>query len=69
MKKSDEDWVNKSMEFRGEGRLPVGKPRKTWLDSVETGMAEFAQLIFRYCLNHAQLLYIDFDCVKILNVV
>ena len=27
------------MEFRVEGRRPVGRPRKTWLDSVEADMA------------------------------
>ena len=28
------------MEFRVEGRRPVGRPRKTWLESVEADMAE-----------------------------
>ena len=27
----DEDWLNKCMEFRAEGRIPVGRPRRTWL--------------------------------------
>ena len=36
----DEDWVKKCMEYRVEGRRPVGRPRKTWLDSVEADMAE-----------------------------
>ena len=36
MRKSDEDWVKK----RAEGRRPVGRPIRTWLESVETGMAE-----------------------------
>ena len=31
MRKSDEDWVNKCMEYRVEGRGPVGKPPRTWL--------------------------------------
>ena len=26
MRKSDEDWVKKCMEFRVEGRRPVGRP-------------------------------------------
>ena len=30
-RKSDEDWVNKCMEFRVDGRRPVGRPRRTWL--------------------------------------
>ena len=35
MRKGDEDWVKKCMDYRVEGRRPVGKPRKTWLESVE----------------------------------
>ena len=37
MRKSDEDCV--CMEYRVEGRRPVGQPR-TWLESVEANMAE-----------------------------
>ena len=40
MRKGDEDWVKKCMEFRVEGRIPVGKSRRTSLESVETDMAE-----------------------------
>ena len=40
MRKSDEDWVKKCMEFRVEGRRPVGRPRKTWLESVEVDMSK-----------------------------
>ena len=40
MMKNDEDWVKKCMEFRVEGRRPLGRPRRTWLESVETDMAE-----------------------------
>ena len=40
MRKGDEDWVKKSMEFRVEGRRPVGRPKRTWLESVEADMAE-----------------------------
>ena len=36
----DEDWVKKCMEFRVEGRRPAGRPRRTWLESVEADMAE-----------------------------
>ena len=36
----DEDWVNKCVEYRVESRRPVGRPRKTWLESVEADMAE-----------------------------
>ena len=31
MRKRDEVWVKKYMEFRVEGRRPVGRPR-TWLE-------------------------------------
>ena len=31
IRKSDEDWVNKSMVYRVESRRPVGKPARTWL--------------------------------------
>ena len=40
MRKGDEDWVKKCMEYRVEGRRPVRRPRKTWLESVEVDMAE-----------------------------
>ena len=40
MRKSDEDWVKKCMEFRVEGRRPVGSPIRTWLECVELYMAE-----------------------------
>ena len=35
MRKGDDDWVKKCMEYRVEGRRPVGRSRKTWLVSVE----------------------------------
>ena len=28
------------MDFRVEGRRPVGRPRRTWLESVEADMVE-----------------------------
>ena len=37
---SDEDWVKKCMEFRVECRRPIGRPRRTRLESVEADMAE-----------------------------
>ena len=40
MRKGDEDWVKKCMEYRVEDRSPVGRPRKKWLESVEADMAE-----------------------------
>ena len=36
MRKGDEDWVEKCMEYRVKGR----RPRRTWLESVEADMAE-----------------------------
>ena len=27
--------MKKCMEFRVEGRRPIGRPRRTWLESVE----------------------------------
>ena len=40
MRNGVEDWVKICMEYRVEGRRPVGRPRKTWLESVEADMAE-----------------------------
>ena len=40
MRKGDEDWVKTCMEYRVEGRRPMGRPRKTWLESVEADIAE-----------------------------
>ena len=40
MRKSDEDCVKKCKEFRVEGRRPVVRPRRTWLESVQAYMAE-----------------------------
>ena len=40
MRKSDEDLVKKCREYRVEGRRPVGRPRRTWLESVEADMTK-----------------------------
>ena len=40
MKKSDEDWVKKCMEYRVEGRRLVVRPRRAWLECVEADIAE-----------------------------
>ena len=37
---SDEDWPKRCMEYRVEGRRPVGRPIKTWLEGIEAHMAE-----------------------------
>ena len=31
MRKNDEDWVKKNMEYRVESRRPVGRSARTWL--------------------------------------
>ena len=36
----DDDWVKKYMEIRVEGRGPVVRPRRTWLENAEADMAE-----------------------------
>ena len=40
MGKGGGDWVEKCVEYRVKGRRPVGRPGKTWLESVEADMAE-----------------------------
>ena len=40
MRKHDEDWVKKCMEFRVEGKRPFGRPRGTWLESVDADISE-----------------------------
>ena len=32
--------MKKCMEYRVEGRRPVGRPRNTWLESVEADMGK-----------------------------
>ena len=32
--------MNKCMEYRVEGRRPVGRPRRTWVESVDADMDE-----------------------------
>ena len=39
MRKSNEDWMKKCIEYRVEGRRLIGRQR-TWLECVEAGMAE-----------------------------
>ena len=40
MRKNYEDWVKTCMEYRVEGRRLVGRPRRTWLEIVESDLAE-----------------------------
>ena len=35
LRKEDNDWVKKCMEFKVEGSRPRGRPRKTWREIVE----------------------------------
>ena len=52
----DEDCVKKCMEYSVEGRGPVGRPRRTWLDSVEVDMTELE--INRRCPWHSTSSYL-----------
>ena len=40
MRKNDDDWVKKCVEYRVKDRRPVGRPRRTWLEGVEADMAK-----------------------------
>jgi len=35
LRKEDNDWVNKYMEYEVEGARPRGRPKKTWREIVE----------------------------------
>ena len=35
LRKEDNDWVKKCMEYEMEGARPRGRPKKTWRDIVE----------------------------------
>ena len=37
---NNEDWMKEYMIIRVDGRRPVVRPRKTWLENVEIDMAE-----------------------------
>jgi len=32
LRKEDNDWVKKCMEYEVEGAMPRGRPKKTWKD-------------------------------------
>ena len=40
MRKSNEDWVKKCVEFRVEGKRSIGRPRRTCLESGEADMVD-----------------------------
>ena len=40
MRKGDEVWLKKCIEFQVDSRRPVKRPRRTWLERVEADMAE-----------------------------
>ena len=35
LRKDEEDWVRKCMDYEIDGKRPRGRPEKTWKDSVE----------------------------------
>jgi len=35
VRKEDDDWVNKCMEYEIEGPRPRGKPKRTWTEVVK----------------------------------
>jgi len=35
LRKEDNDWVKKCMEYEVEGARPRGRPKKTWREIVE----------------------------------
>jgi len=35
LRKEDDDWVKKSMEYEVEGPRPRGRPKRTWREVVE----------------------------------
>ena len=35
LRKEDNDWVKKCMEYKVEGARPRGRPKKTWREIVE----------------------------------
>ena len=42
MRINDKDWVKNCMEYRVECRIPVGRPRRTWLECVIANMSDLA---------------------------
>ena len=46
MRKTDEDWVKKCMEIRVEGTRPVGRSRRTLLESVGEVLKNEKKLVF-----------------------
>jgi len=35
LRKEDDDWVKKCMEYEAEGPRPRGRPKRTWREVVE----------------------------------
>jgi len=35
LRKEDNDWMKKCMEYEAEGATPTGRPKKTWREIVE----------------------------------
>ena len=40
LRKEDNDWVKKCMEYEVEGARPRGRPKKTWTEIVEKDCKE-----------------------------
>jgi len=40
LRKEDNDWVKKCMEYEVEGARPRGRPKKTWIEIVEKDCQE-----------------------------
>jgi len=39
LRKEDDDWVKKCMEYEAEGPRPRGRPKRTWREVVEKGLS------------------------------
>ena len=35
LRKEDNDWVKKCMDYEVEGARPIGRPKKTWTEIVQ----------------------------------
>ena len=34
-RKNDDDWVKRCMRMEVDGKRPVGRPKKTWMDTIQ----------------------------------
>ena len=68
-RKGDEDWAKKCMEFKVEGRRPVGRPRRTWLESVEVDMQSLRSTMERACYEEKVQPYRKMDYKPIIIII